>query len=91
MVRLCVVAYVLFCGEFLSVTETVVGWPVCCCVGIIFWSVSWCLSRAYFSRYPPNGELARRLLSFYKCNIKIQSIFLMSQFKQDSGVLNIPF
>ena len=40
--RLCDVVSVLFCGVFLSVAETIVGSPVCCCVGIVLWSVSWC-------------------------------------------------
>ena len=35
LVRLCVVMLVLFCGVFLGVTETIVGLPVCCCVGIV--------------------------------------------------------
>ena len=34
LVLLCVVVSVLFCGVFLSVTETIVGWPVCCYLGI---------------------------------------------------------
>ena len=42
MVGLCVVVRVLFCGVFLSVVEAIVGWPVCRCVGIVLWSVSWC-------------------------------------------------
>ena len=42
LVGLCVVMLVLFCGMFLGVIETIVGSPVCCCVGIVFWSVSWC-------------------------------------------------
>ena len=42
LVLLCVVVWVLFCGVFLSVAETIVGSPVCCCVGIVLWSVSWC-------------------------------------------------
>ena len=42
LIRLCVVVLVLFCGVFLSVAETIVGWPVCCCVGIVLWSFSWC-------------------------------------------------
>ena len=40
-VGLCVVAWVLFCGVFLGVAETIVGWPVCCYVGTVLWSVSW--------------------------------------------------
>ena len=28
LVRLCVVMFVLFCRVFLSVAETIVGWPV---------------------------------------------------------------
>ena len=27
---------------FLTVAETIVGSPVCCCAGIILWSLSWC-------------------------------------------------
>ena len=42
LIRLCVVVLVLFCGVFLSVAETIVGWPVCCCVGIVLWNFSWC-------------------------------------------------
>ena len=42
LVYLCVVVWVLFCGMFLGVGETIVGSPVCCCVGIVLWSVSWC-------------------------------------------------
>ena len=42
LIRLCVVVLVLFCGVFLSVAETIFGWPVCCCVGIVLWSFSWC-------------------------------------------------
>ena len=42
LVGLCVVVWVLFCGVFLGVAETIVGWPVCCCVGIVWWSFSWC-------------------------------------------------
>ena len=34
-VGLCVVVWVLFCGVFLGVAETIVGWPVCCYVGIV--------------------------------------------------------
>ena len=37
LVGLCVVVWVLFCGVFLSVAETIVGSPVCCCVGIVLW------------------------------------------------------
>ena len=40
LVALCVVVWVLFCGVFLGVTETVVGCPVCRCVGIVLWNVS---------------------------------------------------
>ena len=40
LVRLCVVMLVLFCGVFLGDAETIVGSPVCCCVGIVLWSVS---------------------------------------------------
>ena len=42
LARLCVVVWVLFCGVFLGVAETIVGLPVCCCVGIVLWNVSWC-------------------------------------------------
>ena len=42
LIRLCVVVLVLFCGVLLSVAETIVGSPVCCYVGIVLWSVSWC-------------------------------------------------
>ena len=42
LVDLCVVVWVLFCEVFLTVAETIVGWPVCCCVGIVLGSVSWC-------------------------------------------------
>ena len=42
LVRLCVVVWVLFCRVFLGVAETIVGSPVCCCVGIVLWNVSWC-------------------------------------------------
>ena len=35
LVFLCVVVWVLFCRVFLSVPETIVGWPVCCYVGVI--------------------------------------------------------
>ena len=42
LVRLCVVVWVLLCEVFLSVAETNVGSPVCCCVGIVLWSVSYC-------------------------------------------------
>ena len=42
LIRLCVVVLVLFCGMFLGVAETIVGSPVCCCVGIVLWSFSWC-------------------------------------------------
>ena len=42
LVGLCVFMLVLFCGMFLGVAETIVGWPVCCYVGIGLWSVSWC-------------------------------------------------
>ena len=34
--------WVLFCGVFLGVAETIVGSPVGCCVGIVLWSFSWC-------------------------------------------------
>ena len=37
---LCVVVWVLFCGVFPGVAETIVGWSVCCYVGIVLWSVS---------------------------------------------------
>ena len=40
LVALCVVVWVLFCGMFLSVAETIVGSPVCCYVGIVLSSVS---------------------------------------------------
>ena len=40
LVRLGVVVWGLFCGVFLSVAETIVGSPVCCCVGIVLLSVS---------------------------------------------------
>ena len=40
LVGLCVVVWVLFWGVFLGVAETIVGSPVCCCVGIVLWSVS---------------------------------------------------
>ena len=50
LVRLCVVAWVLFCGVFLGVAETIVGSPVCCYVGIVLWSVSWCCrSHCWFA------------------------------------------
>ena len=39
---LCVVMLVLFCGVIPGVAETIVGSPVCCYVGIVLWSVSWC-------------------------------------------------
>ena len=42
LVCLFVVMWVLFCEVFLSVAETIIGSPVCCCVGIVLWSVSWC-------------------------------------------------
>ena len=42
LVRLCVVVWVLLCEVFLSVAEINVGSPVCCCVGIVLWSVSYC-------------------------------------------------
>ena len=42
LVGLCVVMLLLFCGVFLGVAETIVGWPVCCYVGTVLWSVSWC-------------------------------------------------
>ena len=42
LVRLFVDMWVLFCEVFLSVAETIIGSPVCCCVGIVLWSVSWC-------------------------------------------------
>ena len=42
LVRLYVVVWVLFCGVFLGVAETIVGSPVCCYVGIGLWSDSWC-------------------------------------------------
>ena len=42
LIRLWVVVLVLFCGVFLGVAETIVGWPVCFYVGIVLWSVSWC-------------------------------------------------
>ena len=32
---LCVVMLVFVCGVFLGVAETIVGWPVCCYVGIV--------------------------------------------------------
>ena len=35
LVGLCVVMLVLFCGVFLGFAETIVGWPVCCYVGIV--------------------------------------------------------
>ena len=34
LVRLCVVVRVFCCELFLGVAETIVVWPVCCCVGI---------------------------------------------------------
>ena len=37
---LCVVVWVLFCGVFPGVAETIVGSPVCCYVGIVLSSVS---------------------------------------------------
>ena len=44
VLRNCWLACVLLCwyccGMFLGVVETIVGWPVCCCVGIVLWSVS---------------------------------------------------
>ena len=45
LVRLCVVVWVLLCGVFLGVAETIVGSPVCCYVGIVLWSVSWCCRK----------------------------------------------
>ena len=42
LIRLWVVVLVFFCGLFLGVAETIVGWPVCFYVGIVLWSVSWC-------------------------------------------------
>ena len=45
MVRRCVVVWVLLCGVFLGVAETIVGSPVCCYVGIVLWSVSWCCRK----------------------------------------------
>ena len=42
LVRLCDVVWVLFCGVFLGVAETIVGSPLCFYVGIVLWSVSWC-------------------------------------------------
>ena len=42
LVRLCVVVWILFCGVFPCVAETIVGSPVCCYLGIVLWSVSWC-------------------------------------------------
>ena len=35
LVGLCVVVWALFCEVFLGVAETIVGLPVCCCVGIV--------------------------------------------------------
>ena len=35
LVGLCVVVWVLFFGVFLGVAETIVGWPVCCYVGVV--------------------------------------------------------
>ena len=35
LVGLCVVMLVFVCGVFLGVAETIVGWPVCCYVGIV--------------------------------------------------------
>ena len=32
---LCDVVWVLFCGVFLGVVETIVVSPVCCCMGIV--------------------------------------------------------
>ena len=42
LVCLCVVVLVLFCEVFLGVAETIVSLPVCCYVGIVLWTVSWC-------------------------------------------------
>ena len=42
LVCLCFVMLVLFCGVFIGVVETIVGLPVCCYLGIVLWSVSWC-------------------------------------------------
>ena len=42
LVGLRVVMWVLFCGVFLGVAETIVSSPVCCYVGIVLWNVSWC-------------------------------------------------
>ena len=42
LVGLCVLVWLLFCGVFLSVSEIIVGLPVCCYVGLVLWSVSWC-------------------------------------------------
>ena len=35
LVGLCVVVWVLFFAVFLGVAETIVGWPVCCYVGVV--------------------------------------------------------
>ena len=35
LIRLWVVVLVFFCGVFLGVAETIVGWPVCCYVGMV--------------------------------------------------------
>ena len=35
LVGLCVVMWVLVCGVFLGVAETIVDWPVCCYVGMV--------------------------------------------------------
>ena len=42
LVGLRVVVWLLFCEVFLGVAETIVGWPVCCCLGIVLGSVSYC-------------------------------------------------
>ena len=39
LVRRCVVVWVLLCGVFLGVAETIVGSPVCCYVAIVFLGV----------------------------------------------------
>ena len=65
---------------------------LCVVVWVLFFGVFLGASRARtFHDIPQMESLLAGYCLFYKCNIKIQSIFLMSQFKQDSGVLNIPF
>ena len=72
LVRLCVVMLVLFCGVFLGVVESIVGWPVCCYVGIVLWSVSWCCGN--------HGWLACVLLCgycFVECVLVLQKLLLV--------------